>query len=70
MKIKPNAVLRARIAANCNAILRVIGTRAAADAEIGETRGDTACAGAGVEVDCGLRFLRPLPIRVETSTLR
>ena len=70
LKIKPKAVPRARIAANCNAILRVIGTRAGADAEIGEALGDTSCAGAGVEVDGGLRFLRPLPIRAETSTLR
>ena len=68
LKTKPRAVPRARMAANCHAILRVIGTRAAADAELVEAVGGPACAGAGVELACGLRFLRPLPMRAEISS--
>ena len=70
LKIKPSAVLRPRTAANCNPMRRVSETRAAVGAETGEAAGDRAFAGAGVDVDCGLRFLRPLPMRADTIIAR
>ena len=69
LKAKPSAALKPKSAANCKAIRRVNEAGAATRADLGCAGAVAAgCDGAGADPRCGLRFLRPLPMRTYSSS--